>query len=104
MGDRDCSVQRRHQKILEEAPTPALDRGSPRRSSPSGPSGRSWRPATRTSARSSSWWTATGNYYFIEINCRIQVEHPVTEMLSGLDLVAEQIRIAAGEPLGYTPG
>ena len=101
VGERDCSVQRRHQKILEEGPTPALD------------------PARRQALAESAIRAVVaagyenvgtleflldrdGNYYFIEINCRIQVEHPVTEMLSGMDLVAEQIRIAAGEPLGYT--
>ena len=101
VGERDCSVQRRHQKILEEAPTPALD------------------PARRQALAESAIRAVVaagyenvgtleflldrdGNYFFIEINCRIQVEHPVTEMLSGIDLVVEQIRIAAGEPLGYT--
>ena len=98
VGERDCSVQRRHQKIVEEAPSPAIDEATRRRSRRR-PSGPSWRRATRTWARWSSWWTSAGNAYFIEINCRIQVEHPVTEMLSGLDLVVEQIRIAAGEPL-----
>jgi acetyl-CoA carboxylase biotin carboxylase subunit len=101
VGERDCSVQRRHQKIVEEAPSPALDDG-------------------RREALTESAITAVvaagyenvgtleflldrdGNFFFIEINNRIQVEHPVTEMLSGLDLVAEQIRIAAGEPLGYS--
>jgi acetyl-CoA carboxylase biotin carboxylase subunit len=98
VGERDCSVQRRHQKIVEEAPSPAID------------------DATRTELAEKAIKAVVaagyenvgtleflvdgqGNYYFIEINCRIQVEHPVTEMLSGLDLVAEQIRIAAGEPL-----
>ena len=104
LGERDCSVQRRHQKILEEAPDAGPRRDAPGPTSPSGRSGPSSRPATRTSARSSSSSTATGNVYFIEINCRIQVEHPVTEMLTGIDLVATQIRIAAGEPLGLQPG
>jgi acetyl-CoA carboxylase biotin carboxylase subunit len=98
VGERDCSVQRRHQKIVEEAPSPAID------------------DATRTELAEKAIKAVVaagyqnvgtleflvdgkGDYYFIEINCRIQVEHPVTEMLSGLDLVAEQIRIAAGEPL-----
>ena len=83
LGERDCSVQRRHQKILEEAPTPALVRTPPGPTSPSARSGPPSRPATRTSARSSSSSTRTGDFYFIEINCRIQVEHPVTEMLTG---------------------
>ena len=102
VGERDCSVQRRHQKIVEESPSPAIDAGGQRRPL-RGPPSRPWsRPATRTWARSSSWSTSPARLYFIEINCRIQVEHPVTEMLSGLDFVAEQIRIAAGEPLGYS--
>ena len=101
VGERDCSVQRRHQKIVEEAPSPALDDG---------------RREALAEAAISAVVTAgyenvgtleflldrDGNYYFIEINNRIQVEHPVTEMLSGLDFVVEQIRIAAGEPLGYS--
>jgi acetyl-CoA carboxylase biotin carboxylase subunit len=101
VGDRDCSVQRRHQKIVEEAPTPALDAASRQVLA---------EQAVRAVVAAGYENLGTleflvdqdGNHYFIEINCRIQVEHPVTEMLSGLDLVAEQIRIAAGEPLGYT--
>ena len=96
-------VQRRHQKILEESPSPAM---SPRAaaSSPSARSRPSSRPATRTSGTLEFLVDNDGNAYFIEINCRIQVEHPVTEMLTGIDLVALQIRIAAGEPLGLHPG
>ena len=102
VGERDCSVQRRHQKIVEEAPSPALDDDSrlalARECDPRRRRGRLREPGHARVPAS----TTTGNYYFIEINCRIQVEHPVTEMLSGMDLVVEQIRIAAGEPLGYT--
>jgi len=100
MGERDCSVQRRHQKILEEGPTPALS------------------PEARTELAEQALRAVVaagyenvgtleflvdgrGDSYFIEINCRIQVEHPITEMLTGIDLVATQIRIAAGEPLGF---
>jgi acetyl-CoA carboxylase biotin carboxylase subunit len=101
MGDRDCSVQRRHQKILEEAPTPALDAAARDELA---------RQALRAAVGAGYENVGTleflvdgsGNAYFIEINCRIQVEHPVTEALSGIDLVATQIRIAAGEPLGFT--
>jgi acetyl-CoA carboxylase biotin carboxylase subunit len=101
VGERDCSVQRRHQKILEEAPSPALDDG--RRQALAEDA-----VAAVVAAGYENIGTLEflldrqGNYYFIEINCRIQVEHPVTEMLSGIDLVAEQIRIASGEPLGYS--
>jgi len=98
LGERDCSVQRRHQKILEEAPTPALS-----------PEGRADLAERAVRAVVAAGYEnvgtleflvdAAGKAYFIEINCRIQVEHPVTEMLTGIDLVATQIRIAAGEHL-----
>ena len=101
LGERDCSVQRRHQKILEEAPTPAL-----------GPEARQELAERAIRAAVAAGYEnvgtleflvdRSGNAFFIEINCRIQVEHPVTEMLTGIDLVATQIRIAAGEPLGFS--
>jgi acetyl-CoA carboxylase biotin carboxylase subunit len=100
LGERDCSVQRRHQKILEEGPTPALS-----------PDARAALAETAVRAVVAAGYEnvgtleflvdGTGTAYFIEINCRIQVEHPVTEMLTGIDLVALQIAIAAGEPLGF---
>ncbi len=100
LGERDCSLQRRHQKVLEEAPSSAL-------------SGRKRRELGETAvkgARLANYANAGtmeflvdkhGNFYFMEMNTRIQVEHPVTEMVTGIDLVKEQIRIAAGESLGY---
>jgi acetyl-CoA carboxylase, biotin carboxylase subunit len=101
LGERDCSVQRRHQKILEEAPTPALDADA-----------RADLCERALRAVVAAGYENVGtleflvdqdrNPYFIEINCRIQVEHPVTEMLTGIDLVSTQIRIAAGEPLGFS--
>jgi acetyl-CoA carboxylase, biotin carboxylase subunit len=100
LGDRDCSIQRRHQKLVEESPAPAIA------------------PETRAGLARAALAVANavnyvsagtveflvapdGRFHFIEMNTRIQVEHPVTEMVTGIDLIREQIRIAAGEPLGY---
>jgi len=101
LGERDCSVQRRHQKIIEEAPTPAL-----------GLAARAELAERALRAIVAAGYENVGtleflvdrdsNFYFIEINSRIQVEHPVTEVLTGIDLVATQIAIAAGEPLSFS--
>jgi acetyl-CoA carboxylase biotin carboxylase subunit len=98
-GERDCSLQRRHQKVVEEAPSPALTQAE--------------RESLCERVRAAiaelgyrglgtvEFLYADGDFSFIEMNTRMQVEHPVTEMVTGLDLVREQIRIAFGEPLGY---
>ncbi len=98
LGERDCSVQRRHQKIIEEGPSPAMD--EPTRERLRDLAIRSVVAAGYESTGTLEFLLdGDGNFYFIEINCRIQVEHPVTEMLTGIDLVTEQIRIAGGERL-----
>jgi acetyl-CoA carboxylase biotin carboxylase subunit len=101
LGERDCSVQRRHQKIIEEAPSPAMTDAARERL-------RDLAIRSVVAAGYENIGTleflldGEGNFYFIEINCRVQVEHPVTELLTGIDIIAEQIRLAAGEKLSVS--
>jgi acetyl-CoA carboxylase biotin carboxylase subunit len=99
LGERDCSLQRHHQKILEETPSPVIDAAA--RDRITGIAVRALEKFGYESAGTIEFLYQDGEFYFIEMNTRLQVEHPISEMITGIDLVREQLRIGAGAPLGY---
>jgi acetyl-CoA carboxylase biotin carboxylase subunit len=103
LGERDCSLQRRNQKVMEEAPSPVM---SPKLREIMGDTAvRAAKAAGYVNAGTIEFLLdKDGNYYFMEMNTRIQVEHPITEMVTGIDLIKEQIKIAAGEKLSFSQG
>ena len=99
LGERDCSLQRRHQKVWEEAPSPAIS--SEIRTKLGGVVSKAMKKLGYRGVGTVEFLYEDGEFYFIEMNTRLQVEHPITEMITGIDLVREQIRVAAGLPLSF---
>jgi len=103
LGERDCTIQRRHQKLVEESPSPLIDAATARAMSEAAV--RLVKHAGYHNAGTVEFLVdKDGSFYFIEVNARIQVEHTVTELVTGIDLIQEQIRLASGEELGYSQG